>query len=161
MSDPDAIPLRPRARTFTPVRVLLAGVLLLAVGFIGGVEVQKRSSSSGSGTGGGVTPAARFAGRFGGAARGAAGLGAGGSGGGTVGQVANVHGRTLYVTGSGGTTVKVKTSAATKVTRDAVSRARAIHPGDSVVVQGSTSRNGTVKASRVSATAANAGGFGG
>jgi hypothetical protein len=149
MSDP--IPVRPRARTVTPVRVTLCAVLLLAAGFVGGVEVQKRSGSS--------SPAASFAGRF---TRGASDP----SGGATVGQVADVHGRTLYVTGNDGTTVKVRTTSSTKVTRTAVSHVRAVHPGDTVVVQGATSSSGTVRAARVTATASNAssgllGGFGG
>jgi hypothetical protein len=153
MSEP--IPVRPRARPVTPVRVTLVAVLLLAAGFIGGVEVQKRSSSSSPASG------SSFAGRF---TRGATTSAP--TGGATVGQVANVHGRTLYVTENGGTTVKVRTTASTKVTRTAVSHVRAVHPGDTVVVQGSTSSSGTVKAARVTATASNAssgllGGFGG
>ena len=154
MSEPDAIPLRPRARTFTPLRVALACVLLLAVGFIGGVEVQKRS---GSGSGSGGAAASRFAGRFPG------GGAAPANGNATVGQVANVHGRTLYVTGSDGTTKKVRANANTKVTRSAVSHVRSIHPGDTVIVQGARASHGTVRASRVTATASDAagGGFGG
>ena len=146
MSEPDAIPLRPRARTFTPARVALGCVLLLALGFIGGVEVQKRSGSTAGARG--------FAGRF--AAGGARPQATGG--GATVGQVANVHGKTLYVTGSDGATVKVRTNASTKVTRSAVSHVRSIHPGDTVIVEGATAGNGTVRAARVTATASNAGG---
>ena len=150
MSEPEAIPLRPRARTFTPLRVALACVLLLAVGFIGGVEVQRRSGS------GSAAGARGFAGRFavGGARPQATGGGA------TVGQVANVRGRTLYVTGSDGATGKVRTNANTKVTRSAASHVRSIHPGDTVIVQGASAANGTVRASRVTATASNAGGGG-
>jgi hypothetical protein len=161
MSDPDSIPLRPRRRAVTPVRVVLLGVLLVAVGFIGGVEVQKRQG----GTSSGASPAG-FAQRFGGGGA-AAGRNTGASpGGATAGQVASVDGKTLYVTESGGTTVKVRTTSSTKVTRTAVSHVRAVHPGDTVVVQGSTSSSGTVKAARVTATASNAssgllGGFGG
>jgi hypothetical protein len=143
MSDP--IPVRPRARTFTPARVALSAVLLVAAGFIGGVEVQKRAGSSSSPGG---AAAARFAGRLGGTSPSSAS-------GATTGQVANKHGRTLYVT-QNGTTVKVRTTAATKVTRTAVSKVRAVHPGDTVVVQGSTSASGTVKATSVTATASNA-----
>ena len=144
MSDP--IPVRPRAQTFTPARVVLSAVLLVAAGFIGGVEVQKRAGSSSSPGG---AAAARFAGRLGGGASPSSASGA------TTGQVANKHGRTLYVT-QNGTTVKVRTTAATKVTRTAVSKVRAIHPGDTVVIQGSTSASGTVKATSVTATASNA-----
>jgi hypothetical protein len=160
MSDP--IPVRPRARPVTPVRVALCAVLLLAAGFIGGVEVQKRSGGSSA------SPSA-FAGRFSaaGATRGG-GAASDPSSGATVGQVANKRGKTLYVTESGGTTVKVRTTSSTKVTRTAVSHVRAVHPGDTVVVEGSTSASGTVKAARVTATASNAssgllggGGFGG
>jgi hypothetical protein len=144
MSDP--IPVRPRARTFTPARVALSAVLLVAVGFIGGVEVQKRSGSSSGGA-----AAARFAGRLGGTSPSSASP----SSGATTGQVANKHGRTLYVT-QNGTTVKVRTTAATKVTRTGVSKVGAVHPGDTVVVQGATSASGTVKATSVTATASNA-----
>jgi hypothetical protein len=157
MSDP--IPVRPRARTFTPARVVLSAVLLVAAGFIGGVEVQKRSSSSGSGGGGAA--AARFAGRFTGSASRDTASGSGA----ITGQVANKHGKTLYVTESGGTTVKVRITSSTKVTRTAVSHVHAVHPGDTVVVQGSTASSGTVKATSLTATASNApsalGGFGG
>jgi hypothetical protein len=156
MSDP--IPVRPRARPVTPVRVTLLAVLLLAAGFIGGVEVQKRSGSSSSGS------PTSFAGRFTGAGTTRGATTSDPSSGATVGQVADVHGRTLYVTESGGATVKVRTTSSTKVTRTAVSHVRAVHPGDTVVVQGSTSSSGTVKAARVTATASNAlgaGGFGG
>jgi hypothetical protein len=155
VSGPDDIPLRPRARTFTPARVVLGSVLLLALGFIGGVEVQKRS-----GSGSGTAAPSRFAGRFTGSATGAARGGGAADPGATIGQVANVRGKTLYVTASDGTTKKVKTNANTKVTRSAVSHVRSIHPGDTVIVQGASASNGTVKASRVTATASNAAGAG-
>jgi hypothetical protein len=151
----DEIPVRPQARTVTPVRVALLGVLLLAAGFIGGVEVQKRQGATSSAGG--------FAARFAAPGRSA---GPSPSSDATVGRVATVHGRTLYVTGTGGTTVKVRTTSSTKVTRTAVSRVRAVHPGDTVVVTGAKASSGTVKAARVTATASNAssgllGGFGG
>jgi hypothetical protein len=148
MSDP--IPVRPRARTFTPARVALSAVLLVAVGFIGGVEVQKRSGSSSGGA-----AAARFAGRLGGTSPSSASP----SSGATTGQVANKHGRTLYVT-QNGTTVKVRTTAATKVTRTGVSKVGAVHPGDTVVVQGTKRSDGTVAATQIRATAKGAGGGG-
>jgi hypothetical protein len=42
------------------------------------------------------------------------------------------------------------------VTRTAVSQPRAIHPGDTVIVEGTTSSNGSVTASRILVTASNA-----
>jgi hypothetical protein len=151
------VQMRPRRRGVTPVRGALAAVLLVAAGFTGGVLVQKHAGGSGGAT---QNAAARFQARASGSQQGGAASGA------TTGDVASVHGRTLYVTSSDGTTVKVSTNANTKVTRMAVSKVRAVHPGDSVVVQGAAASNGTVKATRVTATASNAsggllGGFGG
>jgi hypothetical protein len=147
------LPVRPRRKLVTPLTASLTAVLLVALGFLGGVEVQKRQGGSAS-----AAAAARLQ-----PSRNAPAS----SSNATVGQVADVHGKTLYVTGRDGATVKVKTNANTKVTRNAVSHVRAVHPGDTVVVQGAK-RGGTVKASRVTATAGNAagglaagGGFGG
>jgi hypothetical protein len=141
------LPVRPRRKLVTPVTASLGAVLLLALGFLGGVQVQKRQGGSSP------SAAARFQ-----PARSAPT----GSANATVGQVADVHGKTLYVTGSDGATVKVKTTANTKVTRNAVSQVHRVHPGDTVIVQGSKAGNGTVRASRVTATASNAtGGLGG
>jgi hypothetical protein len=147
--EPDAeeLPRRPRRRLVTPVTVTLTAVLIAAIGFIGGVQVQKRSQPS----------TAAAASTFGGRARqGAGGFGQGAGGNATVGQVANVKGSTIYVTGTDGTTIRVKTNSNSKVTRTAKSKASAIHPGDTVVVQGTTSSNGTVTASQIVARASNA-----
>ena len=43
-----------------------------------------------------------------------------------------------------------------KVTRTATSSARGVHPGDTVIVQGTTARDGTITASRVTASQAGA-----
>jgi hypothetical protein len=155
--DEDELPRRPRRRTITPVTIALAAVLIAAVGFIGGVQVQKHSQPA--------TPAAAG---LGGTRQGAGGQGGGfaqGGGNATVGRVANVKGSTIYVTGADGTTIRVKTNANSKVTRTAKSRPSAIHPGDTVIVEGTTSDSGTVTASQIVATASNAtagrGAFGG
>ncbi len=79
----------------------------------------------------------------------------------TVGTVANVKGSTLYVTGTDGTTIKVRTNANSKVTRNADSSVGAVHPGDSVVVQGAKASSGTVTASSITATAKGVSAFGG
>ena len=183
-ADEEPLPKRPRRRLVTPISAALAGALVGALGFIGGVEVQKGQDDGGSGTNG--SPAALAsagAGNRGGFRRGAGGTGGGGpqfgggggQGGGqsnaTVGSVANKKGSTLYVKDSDGNLVRVKTTSHSKINRTTSTSAGAIHPGDTVIVQGSTSKNGTVTATQINATAAGAtsglaglfggGGFGG
>jgi hypothetical protein len=153
----DTLPERPRRKLVTPVSGGLLAIVLVAGGFIGGVQVQQHQ---GNGTNNGAArnglPAA-FAARL---AQGGGGTGGGGSGGATV---ANVKGSTLYVTSADGTTVKVKTNDNSKVTRNASSNVANVHPGDTVVIQGSTASSGTVTASSITATAkgVTSAGFGG
>ena len=172
-----ALPPRPRRRLVTPASVPLAAVLIAAVGFIGGVEVQKGQADDGGGTATGAN-AARAAltgtGAAGGAGARAGGFGARGGpqGNATIGSVANKHGSTLYVKDSDGNTVRVKTTSHSKINRTATASAGAIHPGDTVVVQGTKSSSGTITATQVNATSSAAasglaglfgggGGFGG
>ena len=156
----DEIPPRPRRRLVTPLTGALAAVAVAGLGFIGGGGGQKQqggsstaSAATGTRAGFGARP-----GGFGGAAG-----GAGNSGGAapTVGAVSSTHGSVLYVKDSSGAVVRVKTNASSKVTRTATSGASHVHPGDSVVVQGTTAKNGTITASRVSATQAGAAPAGG
>jgi hypothetical protein len=169
----DTLPVRPRRKLLTPVSGGLLAVVLVAGGFIGGVQVQKHQGNGiNSGAARNGLPAA-FAARLaagGGAAPGAAGgagtgtaRSGGGSGGATAGTVANIKGSTLYVTSADGTTVKVKTNGNSKVTRNAAGSVAGVHPGDTVVIQGSTASSGTVTASSITATAKGVtpGGFGG
>jgi hypothetical protein len=145
----DELPRRPRRKLVTPLTATLAAVLIAALGFVGGVQVQKSSADSSSG--------ARAAGFTRGA--GAGGFTPGGGGGAsdaTVGTVANVDGKTLYVTDSSGATVRVKTTSNSKVSRTAVAKVGQVHPGDTVIVQGTKSSSGTVTATSVTATAKNA-----
>jgi hypothetical protein len=72
-----------------------------------------------------------------------------------------VKGSTIYLTTTDGTTVKVKTNDNSKVTRNASSSAAAVHPGDTVVVQGAKASSGTVTASSITATAKGVSAFGG
>ena len=183
----EELPRRERQRLITPVGVGAVAVAIAAAGFFGGVHVQKSRGS----TGGGGAAAGRFAGfagaagatggtraggagatrgGFGGAAAGgtgagaAGGAGAGAAGGATVGQVSSVDGKTLYVDDASGNTVRVRLAKGGSVTRTAKADPTAIHPGDTVIVQGETASSGTVVASTIRATASNAaggGGFGG
>jgi hypothetical protein len=188
----EALPRRERRRLVTPVGVGAVAVALAAAGFFGGVQVQKSrgGTSAAAGTGaaagrfagaraggpgaaGGATAGAAGAGAAGGAGATGAGAGGtargganGGAGGATVGDVSSVDGKTIYVDDSSGNTLRVRLAKGGTVTRTAKSTVTAIHPGDSVIVQGETTSSGTVVASAIRATASNAaggalGGFGG
>jgi hypothetical protein len=160
----DTLPVRPRRKLLTPITGGLLAVVLVAGGFIGGVQVQKHQ---GNGTNGGgarnglpAAFAARLAAGGGGQAPGAAGgtgtstaRSGGGSGGATAGTVANIKGSTLSVTSADGTTVKVKTNDNSKVTRNTAGSVANVHPGDTVVIQGNTASSGTMTASSITATA--------
>ena len=101
----EELPRRPRRKLVTPLTATLAAVLIGALGFIGGVQVQKSSADSSA------SP------RAAGFTRGAGGFtpGGGGSSDATVGTVANVNGKTLYITDSSGATIRVKTTAHSKI----------------------------------------------
>lgn len=146
--EPDEeLPPRPRRRLLAPVPLALSAILIAAVGFIAGVEVQKRQGSSGNGSPGGFPAAVGAAASQSGAALGGTGAGAAARG-----EVSSVKGNVLYVTDDDGTTAKVTVPSGASVTRSAEADARDVHPGDTVVVQGATRANGSVKASSVSAT---------
>ncbi len=156
--DSEELPLRPRRRLLTPVPLALLAVLLLACGFIAGVEVQKDQMSPVSAPGalsrsfaGGLATAG--AGAFAAARRsGAAGV--------TTGEVSYVRGNTLYVIDSQGNTVKVSAAADSRVTKTVGSRASAIHPGETVVVLGAAAKNGSIRATSISVGSATPGGAG-
>ena len=168
------LPPRPRRRLLGAGahtgQVLLIGVLLTACGFIGGVLVEKGQTGS-------AAPASGLASRLSalrggaaaGGASGAAATGRPGSGGFagrlgaaggsvTIGEVAFVSGATLYVSDAEGATVKVKTSAASSITRTVKTSVRAIHPGDTVVVRGASGAGGALAAESVAVSEGTAGG---
>jgi len=165
--DPPELPRRPKRRLVTPWTLGLAAVLVAALGFIGGVQVQKGEQDDGGASGLPAGLRAAMAGGAGGARGGAGGgANAGGTADGaapTMGEVASKDGGTLYVTDSSGATVKVKTNGNSKVTRTAKGKVSGVHPGDTVVITGSTNANGTVTATQITATASgvSTGGFGG
>jgi len=164
--DPDELPRRPRRRVLAPLPVTLILVLTIAVGFIAGVLVEKgqASSTTGGGAASGASVASRFAAARGAgtSAGGVAGASAGTGGGAPVsGQVAFVHGSTLYVTNTEGNTIEVTSSAASAVTKTVKSSVRDIHPGEDVVVTGATGKGGTVSAESIRlGTSAGGGGLG-
>jgi hypothetical protein len=147
---------------------ILATLLIAGISFWGGSILQKHQGSSGTSaaaTGAGSLAAFRNANRARSASSGAPAAGASaGSSNGAAGTLTVLQGDTLWVTTSTGSLVKVKLTNATTVTRNAASTKQALRPGDTVVVQGATAKNGTVSASSVSATAkgvSSGGGFGG
>jgi hypothetical protein len=143
--------------------VVLAGLVLLAGGFVGGLQVQKNWGSTRSGNTG--FPAGGFgagAGRYGGGT-GRAGAGAFGSGGapgraqptaavassGTVGTVKLVDGSTIYVLTQDGNLVTVNTDGKTTVSAASKSTLKSIKAGQKVTVQGATGSDGSVTATSV------------
>jgi hypothetical protein len=159
-----ALPPRRRRRLVTPASATLAAVLVGALGFIGGVEVQKGQADSGGATASGASAGAGRAGLAGGgggagaggAARGGFAGGGGAQANATIGSVANKRGSTLYVKDSDGNTIRVRTTSHSKINRTATASVGAIHPGDSVVVQGTKSSSGTITATQINATSSSA-----
>ena len=152
MTVTEELPRRPRRKLATPLTATLAAVVIAALGFIGGVRVQKSSADPSA-----APRAAGFARGGGGFTPGGGGAaGGGGASDATVGTVANVNGKTLYVTDSSGATIRVKTTSNSKIARTAVAKVGEVHPGDTVIVQGTKSTSGTVTATSVNATAKNA-----
>jgi hypothetical protein len=112
------------------------------------------AAASRTASAGGASGAGGFAARFG-AAGGAAGANT------SLGTVSTVNGKTLVVAEASGNTVKVNLSSA-KITKSQSVGRSAIHPGDTVVIEGVPNKSGTVVAATVSDSGAGraAGGFG-
>ncbi|MFA4928792.1 MAG: hypothetical protein WC558_09765 [Patulibacter sp.] len=161
----DERPPRARRRSLPPVAIGLLSVVIAGLGFIGGVQVQKRSGDDAAGGlpagmaamapggGGGTAPGAAApegAAPGGGAPPGGVG---GASSSATTGEVANVKGSRVYVTTADGSTTEVSVGSTASVQRLASSSVDEIRPGDTVVVTGTTRSDGRVKATALQATA--------
>lgn len=171
LEEPEQLPRRPRRKLLAPIPAVLLVVLLVAAGFLAGVEVQKGQGSSssggglpaglaalGSGAGTGASGSARTspgggAGLLGGGGGGFPG-GGGLAGGLTAGEVAYVSGSTLYVTSADGSTVKVSAPKGTRVSKTVSTNVHSIHPGDTVIVRGSQRGSGGVTASSITVSSA-------
>jgi hypothetical protein len=150
--DDDEWPERgPRKGIRMPIpTVLLFAVLIGAGGLWGGAALQRSHGSTSA-----SSATSPFAALRGGGAGGLSGLGGTGAlGGATTGTVTSVSGSTLYVTNSSGNLVKVTVGPSATVNRNAKSSLGALQVGDTVVVQGSKTSNGSVTATSVSATGA-------
>ena len=162
-SEPEDWPARGPAkgiRLAWPLAVLF--VLLIAGGGIWGGAALQRSQGTSTGTSSIASAfASRFAGTRGTGATGARSFG-GTSTAAATGTVTEVKGTTLYVTNASGNLVEVTLTPSTTVTRNAKTSLSGLAPGDTVVVQGTTAKNGTVTAASVAATAQGVtAGFGG
>jgi hypothetical protein len=155
-----------RRRRLPRMTMALAALLVLALAFVVGAEVQKHFGKAAAGSTGGAANAtasfrrARAAGglpAFGGGA--GAGRGSFGSApSGTSGTVTLIKGSTLYVTDSSGTTSLVKTSASSRVTKTVTSSVKNISPGSVVTVVGPQAKDGSYTATSISvANGANGG----
>lgn len=147
----EELPPRPRNRLLAPLPLALIALLIAATGFLGGVLVQKGSEGGGSAAGGPPGGLPSFLSEGAGGGEGSGGFPGSSSGAAVSGTVSSVDGRTIYVKDSGGATVAVRVEDGSKVSRDSNVGVKKIHPGDSVVVQGSK-HGSTVKASSISAT---------
>jgi hypothetical protein len=157
-------PGRPRRKLWSKRTAALAGVLVAAAGFYGGVRVEKgqlgnsasaaAAAPAGARTGAASTGAAGAGPRagFGGGGGGGAGPFAGGNA--SFGKVSGVNGNTVYLTDSSGNTVKVTLSSSTKLTKSVTVAKTSVHPGDTLVVQGVKNAKGTLVATSVSDTGA-------
>jgi hypothetical protein len=168
---PDEMPHRPRQRLLTIWSALLVAVLVGAVGFYVGIRVEKSknagSSSSlasafaghssafgGAGSSGSASLRSRFA-AAGGFPR------AGGSSNDAVGSVSSRDGNTLYVSETGGNTVKVKLSKSTTITKSESVSSGKIFPGDEVTITGAKTSGGGLTAITVSDLGTSSSGSGG
>jgi hypothetical protein len=163
--DEPAFAPRPRKRAHL-LTYVLAGAMLVAAGFVGGVLLQKhddhgKTSSTNSAVSNAI---ARFrggagaaSGTGGGGAPGAGGRGGGGFGGGTFGTVKLVDGNNIYIVDAQGNTTKIVTNAASAITKTDPSSVTKIAPGDTVIVRGTANADGSTTAASVTDSGASAG----
>jgi len=153
-----------RRRRLPRMTMALAALLVVALTFAVGAEVQKhygKTAAATGATGGGAAAAfarARAAGGGPAGGFGGAGGGFGAAASGTTGTVTLIKGTTLYVTDSSGTTSMVKTSASSRVTKTVTSSVKTIAPGSVVTVVGPQAKDGSYTATSISvANGANGG----
>lgn len=148
--DWDELGITPPKRTSWITKVLALGAVA-ALSFAGGAFAHRTwGASSGQDAGSAASIVEQLA--AGGA--GLPGFGNGAAFGGTgaaatSGEVKYIRGNSLYVEKSDGTTIKVKVAKSVQVSKTQTTDIRGIDAGDQVVVQGTTGKDGTVTASRV------------
>src|SRR5215467_15583726 len=121
--------------------VTLAGLLIVLVGFIGGVVVEKHW---GTVNGQGATASSPSGGPFGNG-----GTGGPQAGGAASGTVKMVDGTTVYVTTASGEVVIVKTTNTTTVNAETAGAVKDLKVGDSVTITGTTATDGSMTATQI------------
>jgi hypothetical protein len=132
-------------RYVTRTTVVLAGLVMLAGGFLAGAQVQKHFGTPPAAT----TTANRNATFAGGGFRGGATPGARAAASVTTGKVKLVDGTTVYVEKADGTVVTVRTSGSTTVEVAQKGALTDLAPGMTVSVEGPSTGQDTVAASKV------------
>jgi hypothetical protein len=140
-----------RRRRLPLLTMGLVALLVVALAFVVGAEVQKHYGKTAA-TGGPAAAAAAFgrARAAGGQPAFAGGGGFGAAASGTSGTVTLIKGSTLYVTDSSGTTSLVKTSASSRVTKTVTASVKTIRPGSVVTVVGPQAKDGSYTATSIS-----------
>jgi hypothetical protein len=151
----------------TRTSVILAGLVLVTAGFIGGVQVQKANGTTANATSNGFNRqngGRNFEGlgaggfpNFGQGGFGQGGTGTGGTGTGssrnaTTGKIKLVDGNTVYVELTDGTIVTVKVSDTTKISSSSTITVKDLKAGAAVTVQGQEGSDGTITAGSITAT---------
>jgi hypothetical protein len=149
-----------RRRFFNRKSAALGAVVVCAAGFLAGIEIEKSqvsgTASAATVPAGNAGSAATGAGTRAGFGLSGGGAGGGGTGAASFGTVSSVDGNTIYVLQASGNTVKVTLSSATKITKSQSTSKSSLHPGDALVIQGATGKNGALAATSVSDSGARA-----
>jgi hypothetical protein len=156
---------KPRRARINIATTGLVALALVAAAFYAGVKVEKTHAKSS--TAGGLAAAFGRLAATGAATSGTRGAGSGAFGGigagVTIGTVKLIDGKNVYVTTTSGAITKVIVGSGSKVTVTKSGKASDLKPGDSVVVQGAASKDGSITATSLSdsGTGSSGSGFGG
>jgi len=135
----------PPRRWWNTTTLVLGGVVLLAFGFVGGIQAQQHWGTRSAVVGGKLPGNGEPEGA-------SAGLDApGGDRAATIGTVKSISGTTLSVETGDGTTVTVKTDNSTTVRTARTATLSALETGATVTVLGGTAVDGTITATTVTA----------
>ncbi|WP_189333030.1 DUF5666 domain-containing protein [Actinoplanes ianthinogenes] len=140
-------------RWWNRTTLVLAGLVLLVGGFLGGVQVHKHWGSSASSSATTATPSG--GGAFPGGAgmpSGAIGQGQARPGGGTAGTVTKVDGSILYVQTEAGETITVRTSDSTAVSKTTPATVAELTTGLKVTIEGIPDSEGIISATAITAS---------